>query len=236
MKKLLLTALAAITGLVITGCSCSPRKKDGEGSGSITVYLDLGDIGLYKGKPGNDYPDVHLENAIKYKGDPGDALPGADVVTATSGATFVSWMCYEGEGAPKVYTTVPEENNKILIANFNGGGGGPTEQVTYTITGLPEWITNDGCVIFAWAWGGSDAGGGKWYSCTYGEGAKPTSLTFTLGAEADGCLLARCIGGTTLPDWNNHGDTAGRVYNQTENIDLTSGVYSYSCGEWKEYH
>ena len=210
-------------------------------AGSVVVYLSLGEIGLYEGKKGNEDPGVFVENGLKIIAQPGTALPGADKITSTSGATFVSWMVYEGEGAPKAYSVVPSYN-AILYANWSGGSGtlpddpvNPQPQpgeITYTCTNLPDWITNDGCVIFAWVWSPSDTGSCK--SCTYGSPA--SSLTFKVDGELTGFLLARCAAGTTLPDWNNKGDSAGRVYNQTENINCTSGTYSYQCASWKEYN
>ena len=206
----------------------------------MTVYLNLGAIGLYEGQVGQEYPEKFLENAIKWTAAPGTALPGADKITSTSGATFSNWMLYEGGGAPTRYDVVPGFEC-ILLANFVGGSGSnpgpnppqPGEGYTYTCTSLPDWITNDGCVIFAWAWeAGKD---GAWYSCTYGEGDKPTELSFKVAAELEGFLLARCKEGTTTPDWNIKDDSVGRVYNQTENIDCTSGTYSYTCSSWKEY-
>lgn len=104
---------------------------------------------------------------------------------------------------------------------------------TYTITDLPTWIQDDGCVIFAWVW--SDSNPGEWLSTTYtGE----TTLTFTTKGEITGMLLARCVAGTTKPDWaiKAPSNEPGRVYNQTVDIKVTSGVTSYSCSSWKEYN
>lgn len=110
-----------------------------------------------------------------------------------------------------------------------GQGGEETGQKTYTATGLPEWITNDGCVIFAWVWSPSDAG--SWKSCTYGE-APVTELTFKVDEDLTGFLLARCIAGTTQPNWEEKGDVPGRVYNQTNDVECVAGTYSYAP-EWK---
>ena len=120
----------------------------------------------------------------------------------------------------------------IYIVQTSGGGDEPIPTtVTYTITDIPDWITNDGCVVFAWAWGG-DAGSGAWLSVTYGPGAKPTTMSFTTGQELNGFLLARCCSGTTTPNWNEKGDKAGRVYNKTSDINCISGTYSYNGSTW----
>ena len=116
-----------------------------------------------------------------------------------------------------------------------GGQEGGTEvpgTVVYTVNNLPTWITNDGCVIFAWVWGGN-YGNGQWIACNF---TSNTSLEILMDGSATGMLLARCIQGTTQPDWGNHGHTPGRVYNQTEDIALQAGVTTYSCSNWKEYN
>ncbi len=108
-----------------------------------------------------------------------------------------------------------------------------SEVITYTCTGLPSWITSDGCVIFVWTWGSFDDG--SWHSATFiNEGA---ALTFEVNNELDGFLLARCVSGTTQPDWEiKSGNNPGRVYNKTNNITCTSGTYSYVCSDWVAYN
>ena len=101
---------------------------------------------------------------------------------------------------------------------------------TYTVTGLPDWIQNDGCVIFAWVWSPSDQG--SWQSLAYGQNA---DASFDVEAELTGFLLARCKEGTETPDWHETGDVAGRVYNKTADITCEAGTYSYACGEWSSY-
>ena len=109
----------------------------------------------------------------------------------------------------------------------------PSEvEVTYTVTDLPDWITNDGCVIFAWVWGGS-AGNGKWVSLEF---TSPTSASFKLSDDITGFLLARCVSGTTEPNWQTKGNEVGRIYNQTDDITVSLGVTTYSCSSWKEYN
>lgn len=105
-------------------------------------------------------------------------------------------------------------------------------KTTYTIDQLPTWITNDGCVIFAWVWGPQVAG--EWVSTTY---TTDTSLTFTTDKTITGLLLARCAPGTTKPDWNMTTDGLGRVYNQTGDMTVIQGVTTYSLPEsmWRPY-
>ena len=100
----------------------------------------------------------------------------------------------------------------------------------YTCTDLPDWIQNDGCVIYAWVWSPSDAG--SWKSLTI-EG---TSATFEVEAELTGFLLARCAADTTEPNWSESGNVPGRIYNKTNDTACTAGVYSYACAEWVEYN
>ena len=95
---------------------------------------------------------------------------------------------------------------------------------TFKATSSATWITNNGCVVFAWCWGGG-AGEGAWYA-----GNSDSSGGFTWEAPGDitHFLLARCIKGTTVPDWENKSDTPGRVYNKTDDYPTESGVTQYS--------
>ena len=111
-----------------------------------------------------------------------------------------------------------------------GGGGDPTTQRTYTCNNLPSWIQDDGCVIFAWAWPQNSSG--AWYSLTI----VGSSATFKTDQDMAGFLLARCVAGTTQPNWDiQSGNASGRIYNQTENIDCSAGNYTYNCASWKDY-
>ena len=111
-----------------------------------------------------------------------------------------------------------------------GGGGDPTTQRTYTCNSLPSWIQDDGCVIFAWAW--PQGSSGAWYSLTI----VGSSATFKTDQDMAGFLLARCVAGTTQPNWSiTSGNASGRIYNQTENIDCSAGNYTYNCASWKDY-
>ncbi|MBQ1175057.1 MAG: chitobiase/beta-hexosaminidase C-terminal domain-containing protein [Treponema sp.] len=103
-----------------------------------------------------------------------------------------------------------------------------TSLTTFKATSSATWITDDGCVVFAWCWGGG-AGEGAWYA-----GTSDSSGGFTWEAPGDitNFLLARCINGTTEPDWDNKSDTPGRVYNQTDDCAVTSGTTQYTV-QWK---
>ena len=115
----------------------------------------------------------------------------------------------------------------------NGGGNSDVEgNITYTVNSLPTWITNDGCVIFAWVWGGN-YGNGQWVNCEF---TSSTSLKLLLDGSATGMLLVRCAPGTTTPDWNITNHIPGRIYNQTSDITLIDGVTTYSCSSWREYN
>lgn len=118
----------------------------------------------------------------------------------------------------KEWTAVPSEKPTYVSTDK-----------TYTINSLPEWIQKDECVIFVWAWGG-EAGNGDWYSTSYTD---KTTLTFEAPSDITGCLLVRCVAGTTTPNWKQTGDDPGRIYNQTENISEIEDVMT--SPEWKEY-
>ena len=224
----------------------------------VKVYLVFGPNGLYKNNPVNTNVEaLFLEHTMELTAKVGDRLPTRDDVTSSvSGSTFVAWTSYNNDGKLTEYTKVPGYENKILYASFssgNGGGssqggggssqgggsssqpsGGSTSQVpasvTYTVTGLPDWIQNDGCVIFAWVWGDQD--GGSWKTLTYGTNS---DASFTVEHALNGFLLARCKAGTTTPNWDEHGDNIGRVYNKTNNIDCYPNTYSYVCTSWVDY-
>lgn len=101
----------------------------------------------------------------------------------------------------------------------------------YTANDLPNWITNDGCVIYVWAW--EEGKEGSWVA---GSFANKTTLEFAVPNQLAGFLLARCAAGTTKPDWSmESGDEPGRIYNKTANIDCATDTFIYACSEWVEY-
>ena len=143
----------------------------------ITTYLVLSSVGLYEGKQGNKINDMNIENAIAFVAYPGEALPGKDKVTHAYGsADFDGWLCYEGKGAPTVYSVVPEVANMILYASFKDNGNTPTPPPDPTPIPIPgetvsyylrtNFMSNnqenywdcDGAKIFVWVWSDSLAG------------------------------------------------------------------------------
>lgn len=108
----------------------------------VTTYLVLSPIGLYEGEKGQDYPDLFLENAIKFDAPVGSELPDSNDVKsiASSQGTFVSWVRYDGLGSPSKYTTVPNENGAILYANFKNLH---LSLVSLTLSGTPTKASYD---------------------------------------------------------------------------------------------
>ena len=121
----------------------------------------------------------------------------------------------------------------FYVSGYQSGGDvDPGEEVEYSCVDLPDWITNDGCVIFAWTWSGADVG--SWHATAF---ISDTSLSFSHNGELNGFLLVRCVSGTTQPDWGiKSGDSVGRIYNKTADISCSAGVYEYSCPNWSAYN
>lgn len=132
-----------------------------------------------------------------------------DAVTMTEGQTIYAYATADGM-----------EDSSVVSKTY-------TAATTYKATSSATWITNGGCVIFAWCWGGG-AGKGAWYP---GTSNSDGSFTWEAPGDITNFLLARCIAGTTQPDWEAAKDTIGCVYNQTSDYAVTSGVTNYTV-EW----
>ena len=219
---------------------------------SHKTYLMLSPFGSIEGYEGvstkGKVSDKYYENTVVLEAAAGTALPDAtQVKSSVTGATFRGWAYYNENNDhvwPDYYDKVPAENGLALKAIFDGttssggggsgGGGGGSEvvQTTWEAMDLPSWITDDGCVIFAWAWAAGSEG--TWYSLTY-TGTK--AAQFTAPSNIVGMLLVRCAENTVTPDWSKT-EGPGTVYNQTEDVNVVSGKYSYSfpSESWKEYH
>ena len=113
--------LISVALLSFCGIPLNKQSKEAVALGDmVSTYLVLSPIGEYQGEKGQDYPDLFLENTIKYDAPVGSELPDSNDVKsiASSQGSFVSWVRYDGLGSPSKYTTVPNENGAILYANF----------------------------------------------------------------------------------------------------------------------
>lgn len=120
------------------------------------------------------------------------------------------------------FYVVGDNENHIVITKTSGGGDTPVQtDVTYTLT-IPDWSGNNDCVLFAWVWAPNFTS--QWVQITFSG----TSGSFTVSKELTGFKVVRCIAGTTEPNWDETGDVAGRIYNQTGDITCQAGVYSYT--------
>ena len=86
-----------------------------------------------------------------------------------------------------------------------------------------DWIWSDNAAVFAWA-GIGDVG--EWISVTKNTNdLEHVDITFAY--DKSKLLLVRCPAGTTEPNWSiTSGDGAGRIYNQTEDIPITTETTS----------
>lgn len=199
----------------------------------VTVYLVLTPVGLYNGTPGLSYGDLNLENTIAFTGLSGEALPGKEAVTHATNAKahFESWLCYEGKGAPTVYTTVPYEDNKILYANFVADGyqpvPGPTptpdpdpvDTKTFNLrtnfqNGQGDWHTDNDPHFIVWAW--SPTNSGQAYDTTY---VSESYYSFEVPENTTGMLFCRVANTITAASFN----WSVEIWNQTENLDVVAG-------------
>ena len=224
------------------------------GNSTHTTYLLMSPFGSLdidgapvKGK----VSELFYENTITWVADPGTDLPkGDEVKSSVPGATFRGWAYYDEDNEnvfPDYYEKVPVKAGLALKAIFDGtsggggGGGGsdPGTSVTYTITAFADWVPNDGATVFVWTWGGG-SGDGAWTQVTLayqGENNDYHNVTGTFNAPSNisGFNIARCSAGTSLPNWQATGDSAGRVYNKTADVVVYSGVTSYTAPEFVPY-
>lgn len=213
---------------------------------SFTTYLMLsryGELEISGAPVKGEVADKFYEETVVWLAEPGTELPVAK--STLPNVTFRGWAYYNEENEnvwPDYYTTVQNTEFLALKAIFDGPqggggggggqGGGEVTTVTWTAKDFPTWVTDDGCVIFAWAW---DSNGGNWYSLTY---TSATSATFDAPSNLVGMLLARCAPNTTTPDWKQTEDGPGRVYNQTSDVTVTANQkeYSFPNSMWTSYN
>lgn len=225
------------------------------GASNHKTYLMLSPFGYIDldGATKVSVADLYYENTVVWNAEPGTPLPDASKVKSqVPGATFRGWAYYDEDNDnvfPDYYESVPVKANLALKAIFDGtssgggggggGGGDPASVISFTITQFADWVPNDGATVFVWSWGGG-SGGGVWSQVTLaylGENNDYHNVTGTFNAPSDitGFNIARCSAGTTLPNWQATGDSSGRVYNKTANVDVRPGVTSYTAPEFVEY-
>lgn len=143
-----------------------------------------------------------------------------EIVVAIGGDAYTP----TGTGYDGNYPIYQGTNFKIWK---KGEKGVAPQKVNITVTTTSDWVWSANAVMFAWVWGGSYSGG-QWVKAT-GSG---TTINFSIYDDATGFLCARCIAGTTTPDWNVKNDTAGRIYNKSNNVDFIKGTTSYEVGNF----
>lgn len=112
-----------------------------------------------------------------------------------------------------------------------GEAGIAPAKVAVTVTAENNWIWSGDVLIFAWVWGGS-YGIGQWVETT-GSG---TTINLSIYDDIAGFNFARCVKGTTQPDWKATGDSAGRIYNKSPDVTFVKGTTTYNVGAFVEYH
>ncbi|MEE1290808.1 MAG: alpha-amylase family glycosyl hydrolase, partial [Spirochaetota bacterium] len=112
-----------------------------------------------------------------------------------------------------------------------GEAGVEPTSVNITITASDDWIWEDKAELFAWVWGGS-YGGGKWVKAS----GSSMTINLTIIDDATGFNFARCVAGTTEPDWGATGNNSGRIYNKSPDVTYTAGKTSYAVGYFTEYN
>ncbi|MBP5706908.1 MAG: hypothetical protein J6W76_06450, partial [Spirochaetales bacterium] len=155
------------------------------------------------------------------------------LVRCPAGTTEPNWSVTSGDGAGRIYNQTED------IALTDATDYDTTDPdiwksygintVTLTVT-VDYWVFNDNAAVFAWAWDADQ--NGAWYPVTK---SNDTTAFITIPQASVGFNMARCVAGTTQPDWSvTSGDGAGRIYNKTENVMITSGVTSYTT-TWVAY-
>jgi uncharacterized repeat protein (TIGR02543 family) len=215
MKKFLSLSIIALSLVSLASCGGGGKKTF-----TFTYYMNDGTSEVYETK------EFNKNSYAEHPEDP-----------TRSGYTFGGWYSEaECQNKYSIATLVTEDVE--LYAKWateqSGNGGSSSSDVsqqTYTFTQLPDWVTNDGCVLFAWIW--EQGAEGSWVTCEY---SSLTECTFKTDKNIVGALIARCAPGTTTPDWSVNTDIPGRVYNKSMDVTVTSGVTSYTCSTWYDYY
>ena len=146
-------------GLVLSLCGCSGAAttqkvptvygNNTEGADTVTIYLELGEGGLYKGEKGAAEPALYLDNCVKYVAEPGSPLPTKDDVTNESGDVLMKWEFVPGHGHGEKMDVVPNYEACVLYASYGKiSAGNPDAEWFIVGTGSfvdgAEWSPSGG--------------------------------------------------------------------------------------------
>ena len=108
----------------------------------------------------------------------------------------------------------------LTVVDGTGSFSGAELIYEYEIeeSGVPNLYADD-AEVYVWAWGGSVAGTGAWYSATKVADNKVSTI---VPYDVTGMQLVRFASGTATPDWS------ANVWNQSADIALVTDTYSYS--------
>ena len=98
----------------------------------------------------------------------------------------------------------------------------PGAAKTWQITGMPDWIANDGAQLYAWGWG-PDEGSGQWAPLTF-DAEDATKATFSASNTIVGFKLAR-MAGEAEPSFD-------AAWNTTSDFYRCPGISSYEAASW----
>ena len=135
-------------GLILSLCGCSSVRDvtvptyngNIEGENTVTIYLELGEGGLYKGESGAKESALYLENCVKYVATPGSELPTKDDVTNVNGDVLLKWEYVPGHGHNETMKTVPNYEACVLYAVYGKEAQGNPD-ADWFIVGTGSFVT-----------------------------------------------------------------------------------------------
>ena len=184
-KKIFTIGLLTLSIMSLGSCG------NGNGGGvecptfTVTYYLNDGTDAVYQSfevvsQTSATKPDNPTREGYIFKGWFADSECLVSYVSTTKvtadTSIYAKWI---------VDTSSKDETSSDVTTSDTPSTSIPNENVTtYTVTDLPDWITNDGCVIFAWVWGPNNTG--EWIPTEF---TSTTSLKFDVDEEITGMLL-----------------------------------------------
>lgn len=250
-NKMLIVPLLCLSLSGLASCS---NKKDNTSQSSIDCnityvakfYMNDGTDTIYSESTAKfNTPFTRPKNPTRegyvFKGwtiDKDNCVVYLDEVAISDLKLYARWIVSSTNSSSSSSDTSSSSNNNSNSTNDSSStsdsssSSDDASKITYTVTSIPTWISDDGCKVFAWVW--SDLNPGEWIGGTLNE--TKTTLSFTVNSKITGMLLVRCHKDTTTPDWSVKTNIAGRIYNQTEDITINDGVFNYPASTWKEYN